>query len=158
MWNILIYLFYKYALLIKSSKYLISKSFSLSVVWNIWWISPLRVTLMLTVLFQNQIEWIISEFFSWRHLKASCWFFIAHTFAHKRLTENFNWESSNDVCWRNLLFIWIERCNFLSLNFKIILFLYFSRWHACKSSEVTSCTVREIALQAVSSKTLSPMS
>ena len=76
----------------------------------------------------------------------------------KSLPENFNWDSSNDFCWRTFLFVWIERFNFLSLNFKITLSLFFSRWHACKSSGVISCPVREMALHIVSSRTLSPIS
>ena len=52
----------------------IPKSLSMSVVWNIWWISPLGVTLMFTSLFQNEVEWIFLEFFSWWHLQASHWF------------------------------------------------------------------------------------
>ena len=61
-------------------------------------------------------------------------------------------------CWRTFLFIWIERFNFLSLNFEITQSLFFSRWHACKSSGVTSCPVMEVAQHTVSSRTLSPMS
>ena len=76
----------------------------------------------------------------------------------KSLPENFNWDSSNDFCWRTFRLIWIERFNFLSLNFKITLSLFFSQWHACKSSGVTSCPVREMALHTVSSRTLFPMS
>ena len=76
----------------------------------------------------------------------------------KSLTENFNWDSLKDFCWGTFLFTWIERFNFLSLNFKITLSLFFSRWHACISSGVTSCPVGEMALHTVSSRTLSPMS
>ena len=76
----------------------------------------------------------------------------------KSLPENFNWDSSNDFCWRTFLFIWTECFNFLSLNFKITLSLFFSRWHARKSSGVTSCPVRKIALHTVSSRALSQMS
>ena len=76
----------------------------------------------------------------------------------KNLPENFNWDSSNDFCWRTFLFIWIECFNFLSLDFKIFIFLFFSRWHAWKSSGVTSSPVREMALHTVSFTTLSPMS
>ena len=61
-------------------------------------------------------------------------------------------------CWGTFLFIWIERFNFLSLNFEITQSLFFSRWHACKSSGVTSCPVMEVAQHTVSSRTLSPMS
>ena len=68
MGKILIYLDWKDVLLIKSSKFSISKTFSISVVWNIWWILPLGVNLMFTALFQNHVKWIFLEFFSWRHL------------------------------------------------------------------------------------------
>ena len=74
MGKILIYLDWKDVLLIKPSKVWIPKSFSMSVVWNIWWISPLGVTLMFTALFQNLVKWIFLELFSWQHLYASCWF------------------------------------------------------------------------------------
>ena len=84
--------------------------------------------------------------------------FIAHALADESLPENFNWHSSNGLCWRTFLFIWIERFNFLSWNFKITLSLFFSRWNACKSSGVTSCSVREKAAHTVSARTLSPMS
>ena len=43
MGKILIYLHWKDVLLIKSSKFSILKNFSMSVVWNIWWISPFWV-------------------------------------------------------------------------------------------------------------------
>ena len=36
--------------------------------------------------------------------------------------------------------------------------MFFSRWHACKSSGVTSCPVRVMALHTVSFRTLSPTS
>ena len=74
------------------------------------------------------------------------------------LPKIFNWESSKDFCRRMFLFIWTERFNFLFSNFQITLLLFFSRWHACKSSGATSCQVREIALQTVSSRTLSQIS
>ena len=132
----------------KSSKLSTPKSFSMSVVWNIWWIFPLGVTLMLTALLQNQVEWISLGSCSWRHLKASCWF-SQRTLADEKLTriERVPKISAGE------LFLFFE-----SLNFKITLSLFFSRWHACKSSEVTWFPVREIALQTVFSRALSPMS
>ena len=75
----------------------------------------------------------------------------------KSLPENFNWDSSNDFCWITFLFIWIEHFNFLSLNFRITLFLFFSWWHMCKSSGATSCPFREMALHTASSRMLSPI-
>ena len=84
--------------------------------------------------------------------------FVAHALADEKLTRNFNWDSSNDLCWRTFLFIWIECFNFPSLNFKSPLYSFFSRWHGCKSSGITSCPVREMALRTFSSRTLSPMS
>ena len=68
----------------------------------------------------------------------------------KSLPKTFNWNNFKDFCWRTFLFIWIKAFNFLSLNFKIALSLFFSRWHACKSPGVTSYPVREIALHTVS--------
>ena len=67
----------------------------------------------------------------------------------KSLPKKFNWRSSKDFCWRTFMFIRIEDFNFLSSSFKITLSWHFSRWHTCKSSEVTSCPVREICLWSV---------
>ena len=63
-----------------------------------------------------------------------------------------------DICLRTFLLIWIEHLNFLPLNLEIALSLFFNRWDECKSSGVTSCPVKEIALHTAFSKTLSPVS
>ena len=55
-------------LLIKSSTFSVPKSFSLSIVWSIWWIFPLEVTIMFTSFFQNQVELLFLELFSRQYL------------------------------------------------------------------------------------------
>ena len=96
---------------------------------------------MLIALLQNQVEWISF------HSTYSHWWK-----AYQKISE-----SSKDFCWITFLFIWIARLNFLSLKFIITLSLFFSRWHTCNSSGVISWQVKEIALQTVFSRTLSPM-
>ena len=56
MGKILIYLDWKDVLLIKSSKFSILKSFSMSIVWNIWWISPLEVNVYSIVSEPGQMD------------------------------------------------------------------------------------------------------
>ena len=88
------------ALLIKSSKLLMARSFSMSIIWKMLTGLLLSLSLMFTTLFQNQVEWILPEFFNLQHLYPS-WFFSWHMGSDmKSLPENFSWYRSSDLFWR----------------------------------------------------------
>ena len=127
------------ALLIKSSKLLMARSFSMSIIWKMLTGLLLSLSLMFTTLFQNQVEWILPEFFSLQHLYPS-WFFSWHMGSDmKSLPENFSWYRSSDLFWRFFL-VTITLClSLLNLNFTITDSVFFKRWQACSSPGLTSC-------------------
>ena len=122
-------------LLIKWSKLLIPRSFSMSIIWKILTGLLLSLSLTFTALFQNQVEWILSAFFSLRHLYAS-WRFSWHMLSDmKSLPENLSGCRSSDLFRRFFLLTSITDS------------FFFKWWQACKSSGLTSCPVKESALQ-----------
>ena len=134
-------------LLIKSSKLSIPRSFSMSIIWKILTGLLLSLSLTFTALFQNQVEWILPAFFSWWHLYDSWWFSWHVLSDMKSLPENLSWRRSSDLFWRFLLLTSMLHLSFLHLNFTITDSFFFKRWQACKSSGLTSCPVKESALQ-----------
>ena len=131
------------------------KSFSMSIIWKILTGLLLSPSLTFTVLFQNQVEWIFPAFFSWRHLYASWWFSWNMLSNMKSLPENFSWRRSSDLFRRFFLLTRTLHLSLLHLNFTITDAFFFRRWQAYKSSGLTSCPVREIALQIFSSSSSS---
>ena len=73
----------------------------------------------------------------------------------KSWSENFSWRRSSDLFRRFFLLTSTLRLSFLHLNFTIIDSFFFRRWQACKLSGLTSCPVRESALQMFSSSSSS---
>ena len=111
----------------------------------------LSLSLTFTAFFQNQVEWIFPAFLSWRHLYASWWFSWHRLSDMKSLPENFSWRRSSDL-FRSFFRLTSTFClSFLHLNFTITDSFFFKRWQACKSSGLTSCSVKESAWQMFSS-------
>ena len=142
-------------LLIKSSKLSIPRSFSMSIIWKILTGLLLSLSLTFTALFQNQVEWILYAFFSWRYLYGSRWFSWHMLSNMKSLPENLSWRRSSDVFRRFFLSTSTLCLRFLHLNFTITDSFFFKRWQACKSSSLTSCLVKESALQMFTSSSSS---
>ena len=65
----------------------------------------------------------------------------------KSLPENLSWRRSSDLFRRFFLLTSTLRLSFLHLNFTISHSFFFKRWQTCKSSDLTSCPVKESALQ-----------
>ena len=63
----------------------------------------LSLSLTITALFQNQVEWIFPAFFNWWHLYASWWFSWHILSDMKSLPENFSWCRSSDLFQRFFL-------------------------------------------------------
>ena len=104
-----------------SSKLSISRSFSMSVSWNILCIVPCSVNFMFTTLLKNQVEGIFLALLSCQHLQASCWFSCDILSLTKSLSENFKLVSSWDLVPR-FLRLYINDCFCLRyLNFTITL-------------------------------------
>ena len=138
-----------------SSKFSISRRFSISVTWNILCILSCSINLIFTTLFKNQVECIFLALLSCWHLWASCWFLCDILSLTKSLPENFKFVSSWDLLPRFLRF-YINDCFCLRhLNFTMILSDLFMRWQACKSSGTTLTLVSDSALRILSSKTSS---
>ena len=126
------------------------KSFSMSVIWKILTGLLLSLSLTFTALFQNQVEWIFPAFFSWQH-----WFSWHMLSNMQSLPENFSWCRSSDLFWWFFQLTRTLHLSFLHSNFTITNSFFFRWWQACKSSGLTSCLVRESALQMFSSSSLS---
>ena len=122
----------------------VPRSFSMSIIWKILTRLLLSLSLTFTVLFQDQVEWILPAFFSWRHLHASWWFSWYMLSDMKSLPENLSWRRSSDLFRRFFLLTITLRLSFLHLNFTITNSFFFKRWQACKSSGLTSCPVKEV--------------
>ena len=142
-------------LLIKSSKLSMPRSFSMSIIWKILAGLLLSLSLTFTALFQNQLEWIFPTFFSWRHLYAILWFSWHMLSDMKSLPENLSWRRSSDLFRRFFRLISTLCLCFLHLNFTITDSFFFERWQACKWFGLTSCPVKESALQMFSSSSSS---
>ena len=138
-------------LLIKSSKLSIPRSFSMSIVWKILTELLFSLCLTFTALFQNQVEWNLPAFFRWRHLYASRWFLWHMLSDMKSLPENLSWCRSSDLFRRFFVLTSTLRLSFLHLNFIITDSFFFKWWQACKSLGLTSCPVKENALQMFTS-------
>ena len=119
----------------------------MSIIWKILIGLLLSLSLTFTTLFQNQVEWILLAFFSWQHLYASWWFSWCMLSDMNSLRENLSWCRSSDLFQRFFLLTSMLRLSFLHLNFTITDSFFFKRWQACKSSGLTSCPVKESALQ-----------
>ena len=119
----------------------------MSIIWKILTGLLLSLSLTFTALFQNQVEWILPAFFSWQHLYASWWFSWCMLSDMNSLRENLSWCRSSDLFQRFFLLTSMLRLSFLHLNFTITDSFFFKRWQACKSSGLTSCPVKESALQ-----------
>ena len=138
-------------LLIKSSKLSMPKSFSMSMIWKIMTVLLLLLSLTFTaLLFQNQLQCIFPAFFSWRHLYASWWFSLHMLSDRKSLPENFSWRRSSDLFRRFFRLTGTFCFSFLHLSFTITDYFFFKRWQSCKSCGLTSCPVKESALQMFS--------
>ena len=127
----------------------------MSIIWKILTGLLLSLSLTFTALFQNQVEWILPAFFSWRHLYASWWFSWHMLSDMKSLPENLCWRRSSDLFRRFFLLTSTLRLSFLHLHFTITDSFFFKRWQACKSSGLTSCPVKESALQMFTSSSSS---
>ena len=125
-----------------SSKFSISKWFSMSFAWNILHILPCSLNLSFTTLLKkNQVEWIFRALLSCRHLYASCWFSWDILSLTKSLPENFRLLSSWDLLPRFLRLYITEFFCLRHLNLNITLSVLFTRWQACKSFGTTFTNV-----------------
>ena len=95
-------------------------------------------------------EWIFSAFFNCLHLYANLWFSWHMLSEMKSLPVNFSWLRFSDLLRRFFLSIRIFRFCYLDLNFRITISFFSRRWHAWRSSRITSWPVRERALQTLS--------
>ena len=127
----------------------------MSVIWKILTGLLLSLSLTFTALFQNQVEWILPAFFSWRHLYASWWFSWHMLSDMKNLPENLSWRRSLDLFQRFFLLASTLRLSFLYLNFIITDSFFFKRWQACKSFGFNSCPIKESTLQMFTSSSSS---
>ena len=127
----------------------------MSIIWKILTGLLLSLSLTFTSLFQNQVEWILPAFFSWRHLYASWWFSWHMLSDMKSLPENLSWRRSSDLFRRFFLLTSTLHLSFLHLHFSITDSFFFKRWQACKSSGLTSCPVKESTLQMFTSSSSS---
>ena len=115
----------------------------------------LGVTSIFSPLFQNQVEWISLLSNIWNpavgfHSTCSrCWK------AYQKIVIE---RAPKIFAWELLSLFGLSVLIFFSLNFAITLSLFFSQWHLCKSSKITSVLVMEIDLHTAFSELLSPMS
>ena len=137
-------------LLIKSSKLSIPRNFSMSIILKILTGLLLSLILTFTALFQNQVDWILPAFFSWRHLYASWWFSWHMLSDMKSLPENLSWCRSLDLFQRFFLLTSTLRLSFLHLNFTITDSFFFKQWQACKSSDSRKKKLWKIMLNITS--------
>ena len=137
-------------LLIKSSKLSIPRNFSMSIILKVLTGLLLSLILTFTALFQNQVDWILPAFFSWRHLYASWWFSWHMLSDMKSLPENLSWCRSLDLFQRFFLLTSTLRLSFLHLNFTITDSFFFKRWQACKSSDSRKKKLWKIMLNITS--------
>ena len=73
----------------------------------------------------------------------------------KSLLENVSWRRSLDLFRRFFVLTSTRRLSFLHLNFTVTDSFFFKRWQACKSFGLTSCSVKENALQMLTSSSSS---
>ena len=73
----------------------------------------------------------------------------------KSLPENVSWRRSLDLFRRFFALTSTRRLSFLHLNFTVTDSFVFKRWQACKSFGLTSCSVKESALQMLTSSSSS---
>ena len=138
-----------------SSKLSVSNRFSMSVTWNILWILPCSVSLMLTTLLKNQVEYIFLALLSCWYLYTSRWFSKDILLLTKSLPENFRFENSWDLVPRFLRLYMTDCFCLRHLHFFITLSDLFILWRACKSSGATLTPVSDNPLQTLASKTTS---
>ena len=81
--------------------------------------------------------------------------FMAHARWMKSLPENLSWRRSSNLFQRFFLLESMLHLSFLHLNFTITDSFLFKWWQACKSSGLTSCPVKESALQMFTSSSSS---
>ena len=110
---------------LNSSKLLTPKSFSISITWWIFFCWLLSLSLTLTELFQNHVEWILPAFFNCLHYldnnNDSSWFSLWHMLTEmKSLPEKFSWVRTSDLLWRLFLLIRMLRFCFVHLNLTVI--------------------------------------
>ena len=115
----------------------------------------LSLSLTFTALFLNQVEWILPAFFSWRHLYTSWWFSWHMLSDMKSLPENLSWHRSSDLFRRFFLLTSTLSLSFLHFNFTIDDSFFFKRWQAGKLSGLTSCSIKESALEMFTSSSSS---
>ena len=125
------------------------KSFSMSIIWKILTGLLLSLSLTLSALVQNQVEWIFPALFRWQHLYVSWWF------SWHMLSDMKSWRRSSDLFRRFFQLTRILRLSSLHLNFTIPDSFFLRQWQACKLSGLTSSPVRESALQIFSSSSSS---
>ena len=130
-------------LLIKSSKLSIPRSFSMSIIWKILTGLLLSLSLTFTAVFQNQVENILQLTTSMCQLMV----FMAYALWYEELTRKRSWRRFSDLSLRFVLLPSPLHLSFLHLNFTITDSFFFKRWQACMSSGLTSCPVKESALQ-----------
>ena len=141
-----------------SSKFSISKRFSMSVTWNILYILLCSVNLRSTTLLKNQVDWIFLALLSCQHLYTGCWFSWDILSLTKSLPENYRLLSSWDLLSRFLrLYLTYFFCLW-HLNWTITLSVLFIWWHAYKSFGTMFTPVNGKALQMFSLKTSSVIS
>ena len=133
------------------------RSFSMWIIWKILTRLPFSPSLMFIALFQNQVEQIFPVFFNWQHTYASWWFLWQMLSDTKSLSENFRLPSNlfqRFSLSTSTLCLW-----FLHSSSTITDSFFLSRMASLltclvKSSGLTSCPVKECALQMFGSCSL----
>ena len=115
----------------------------------------LSLSLILTELFQNHMEWILLALFNCLHLHDNWWFSWQMLSEMKRLSEKLSWVRTSDLLWRFSLLI--RMLHFCFLHLTITAPFFFKRWHAWISSGFTSRPIRDNAMQKLLSRISSPV-
>ena len=113
-------------LFINSSKLSTPRSFSISITWWIFIDWLLSLSLTLTELFQNHVEWIFPVFCNCLHLQDN-WWFLWHMLSEiKSLPEKFSWVRTSHLLWRFFLLTRMLHFCFLHLIILNITVSFFS--------------------------------
>ena len=101
----------------------------------------------------ENLSWLrSSDLFDTRSLPVNLsWLRSSDLFDTRSLPVNLSWLRSSDLFWKIFLSTRTLCLCFLHLNFTITVSCSFKRWQACRPSGLTSCPVKESALQVFSS-------
>ena len=125
---------------------------------NLCRVTLLSLSLTLTELFQNHVEWILPACINCLHLKHNWWFSWHMLSKTKSLPERFSWVRKY-IWFITEVLPFAKDATFLlpTSKFSCYSVLFFKRWHAWRSLGFTSWPVRDNVLQTLFSRTSSPI-